>query len=42
MLKACYDQVCAETNGNGNGQAADGLGGQLSRIEKLLEQLLTR
>jgi rubrerythrin len=42
MLKACYDQVCAETNGNGNGHGADRLSGQLSRIEKLLEQLLTR
>jgi hypothetical protein len=42
MLRSCYAQLCARENGDGGGGGrADGeLSAQLSRIERLLEQLL--
>jgi hypothetical protein len=44
MLRACYQALCAEENGNSRaGASSNGAGGdRLARIETLLEQVLTR
>ena len=42
MLRGCYDQLCAAENGHASSNGNGDLSAQLSRIEDLLEKLVTK